>query len=337
MKFLVTGGLGFIGSHTCLELLQAGYDVVVIDNLSNSRKNTKDRIEAFTGRSITFYEGDIRDEALMNRVFSDHEIAGVVHFAAKKAVGESVEKPLEYYGNNVAGTLALLQVMRDHGCKTLVFSSSATVYGDPAEVPITEACPLGRCTNPYGRTKQMCEEILRDVAAADPGWNVTLLRYFNPIGAHPSGVIGERPSGVPNNLMPYITQVASGRLERLAVFGDDYPTPDGTGVRDYIHVCDLAKAHVSALSKLADCPGVHIYNLGTGRGTSVLELVHTFQRVTGVPIPYVIQARRPGDVAECYCDASKAARELGWTCQCTLEDMCRDAWQWEQKLAGEDK
>ncbi len=337
MTILVTGGLGYIGSHTFLELLQTGYDVVVVDNLSNSQLNTKNRIEVVTGRSLAFYEGDIRDTAFMDQVFSKHEIDGVVHFAALKAVGESTMMPLEYYHNNVAGTIALLQVMRKNNCKTLVFSSSATVYGSPAEIPITEACPLGVCTNPYGQTKQMCEGILRDVAAADPEWNVTLLRYFNPIGAHPSGVIGERPNGTPNNLMPYITQVASGRLERLAVFGDDYPTPDGTGVRDYIHVVDLAKAHVAAVSKLADCSGVHTYNLGTGRGTSVLELVRTFESVNGVPVPYIIQSRRPGDVASCYCDASKAEWELGWKAQYTLEDMCRDAWRWEQQCMEEAK
>lgn len=332
MTILVTGGLGYIGSHTCLELLQEGYDVVIVDNLSNSQQNTRNRIEEYIGRSLTFYEGDVRDMAFMDQMFSEHEIAGVIHFAALKAVEESTRRPLEYYQNNVAGTISLLQVMRKHNCKTMVFSSSATVYGDPVEMPITEACPLGVCTNPYGQTKQMCEEILRDVAAADPEWNVTLLRYFNPIGAHPSGVIGELPNGIPNNLMPYITQVASGKQERLAVFGADYPTSDGTGVRDYIHVVDLAKAHVAALTRLEDCPGVHIYNLGTGRGCSVLELVRTFEAVTGVSIPYVVESRRPGDIASCYCDASKAEWELGWKAQYTLEDMCRDAWKWEKGL-----
>lgn len=332
MKILVTGGLGFIGSHTSLELLQAGYDVVIVDNLSNSQKNTKDRIEAYTGRTLSFYEGDIRDSGLLLRIFTENQIDAVIHFAALKSVGESAKLPLEYYSNNVSGTIELLQVMKECGCRNIVFSSSATVYGNPAQIPITEDCPAGECTNPYGRTKQICEAVLQDVAAMDPAWNVTLLRYFNPVGAHPSGTVGEMPSGIPNNLMPYITQVASGRLERLAVFGDDYPTPDGTGVRDYIHVVDLAKAHVLALSRLDGCPGVHVYNLGTGRGTSVLELVRAFERVNGVRVPYVVQERRPGDVASCWCDASKAARELGWTARYTIDDMCRDAWKWELGL-----
>lgn len=334
MSILVTGGLGYIGSHTCLELLPMGCDVVVLDNLANSQLYTKTQLEEFTGRTVHFYEGDVRDGEILTRVFEEHRIDAVIHFAAMKAVGESAQLPLEYYDNNITGTLSLLKVMREHQCKTMVFSSSATVYGEPAEMPIGEDCPVGECTNPYGRTKQMAEQILRDVAAADPEWNVTLLRYFNPIGAHPGGIIGERPNGIPNNLMPYITQVAAGKLPHLNVFGDDYPTPDGTGVRDYIHVVDLAKAHVSALSVLRGCAGVHVYNLGTGRGYSVLEMVKTFEKVNGVQVPFVVQARRPGDVASCYCDPSKAARELGWKAEYTLEDMCRDAWKWEQSQAA---
>lgn len=334
MTVLVTGGCGFIGSHTCLELIRAGYETVVIDNLSNSQKRTVEKIEEYTGRNITFYEGDIRDAELLQHVFNVHEIEAVIHFAALKAVGESAEKPLEYYNNNMVGTIILLEVMKNSGCRTMIFSSSATVYGEAEFIPITEECPVGLCTNPYGRTKQMTEQILQDIYTADSSWNITLLRYFNPIGAHPSGIIGERPNGTPNNLMPYITQVAAGHQEVLSVFGDDYPTADGTGVRDYIHVVDLARAHVKALEKLSEKCGVHVYNLGTGRGCSVLEVVRTFERVTGQKVPYVIKARRAGDVAECYCDASKAKQELGWEAEYNIEDMCRDAWNWELQMNG---
>lgn len=337
MAVLVTGGCGFIGSHACLELLQAGYETVVIDNLTNSQKRTVEKIEEYTGRNITFYEGDIRDAELLQNVFHVHEIEAVIHFAALKAVGESAEKPLEYYHNNLVGTITLLEVMKNSGCRTMIFSSSATVYGEAESIPITEECPVGLCTNPYGRTKQMTEQILQDIYTADSAWNITLLRYFNPIGSHPSGIIGERPNGTPNNLMPYITQVAAGHQAVLSIFGDDYPTVDGTGVRDYIHVVDLARAHVKALEKLREKCGVHVYNLGTGRGCSVLEVVRTFEQVTGQNVPYVIKERRTGDVAECYCDASKAKQELGWESEYTIEDMCRDAWNWECQFMNESE
>lgn len=336
MAILLTGGAGFIGSHACMELIEKNYDVVVIDNLSNATAESLRSIEAYTGRKLKFYEGDIRDEILTERIFYEHKIDAVMHFAGFKAVGESSKNPLEYYMNNVGGTFSLLNAMKKHGCRTLIFSSSATVYGEPSKMPIAEDCPVGACTNPYGRTKRMIEQILEDLCEADDSWNVTLLRYFNPIGAHPSGVIGELPNGVPNNLMPYISQVAAGKREVLNVFGDDYPTPDGTGVRDYIHVTDLAKAHLAALERLAGKNGVHVYNLGTGRGVSVLQLVHTFEEVTGIKIPYIVTERRSGDIAACYCDASKAAAELGWQTQYDIKDMCRDAWNWEMHLKKDE-
>ena len=314
MSILVTGGVGFIGSHTVVELQNAGYDVVVLDNLCNANPKVLDRIEAITGRKVPFYKADIRDREALNEIFEKESIDSVIHFAGLKAVGESVQKPLEYYDNNIAGTLVLVDVMRQHGCKNIIFSSSATVYGDPAFVPITEECPKGVCTNPYGWTKSMLEQILSDIQKADNEWNVVLLRYFNPIGAHKSGTIGENPNGIPNNLMPYITQVAVGKREELGVFGDDYDTPDGTGVRDYIHVVDLALGHVKALKKIEEKAGLKIYNLGTGCGYSVLDVVHNFEKASGVKIPYSIKPRRAGDIATCYADAAKAKEELGWDC-----------------------
>ncbi len=334
MKILVTGGAGYIGSHTVIELINAGHSVVVVDNLVNSSRIALQRVEQIVGRKVAFYETDIRDRKGMERVFTENSFDCVIHFAGLKAVGESVQKPLEYYDNNITGTLVLLDVMRKAGCKNIIFSSSATVYGDPAVVPITESCPKGSCTNPYGHTKSMLEEILRDLHVADPAWNVVLLRYFNPIGAHASGLIGENPSGVPNNLMPYITQVAVGRLHELHVFGDDYPTHDGTGVRDYIHVVDLAKGHVKALQAIADKCGVEVYNLGTGTGYSVLDLVHAFEKATGINIPYVIDPRRAGDIASCYSDPSKAWSQLGWRAEHGIEDMCRDSWNWQRQNPG---
>ena len=332
MRILVTGGAGYIGSHTCVELLDAGHDLVVVDNLSNSKQESLRRVQQLTGRTLEFQEVDLLDSERLAAVFQQAKpIEAVVHFAALKAVGESVEKPLEYYRNNVAGTLSLLQVMRSHGCKNLVYSSSCTVYGEPQEVPITESHPTVAAQSPYGWSKLMTEQIMQDVYASDPEWNFALLRYFNPVGAHPSGEIGEDPNGIPNNLMPYITQVAIGRLERLRVFGNDYPTRDGTGVRDYIHVVDLAEAHVRAVEKLASKPGLLICNLGTGRGYTVLEVIHTFEKVTGKKIPYEIVGRRPGDVTAAYADPSRAKQELGWEARRTLEDMCRDGWRWQQK------
>ncbi len=330
MAILVTGGAGFIGSHTVVELQNAGYDVVVVDNLVNSSRKSLDRVEKITGKKATFYEADINDAAALNEIFGKESIDSVIHFAGLKAVGESVAKPLEYYMNNISGSLTLFDVMRKHGVKNIIFSSSATVYGDPAFVPITEECPKGEITNPYGKTKGMLEEILTDIQKADPEWNVILLRYFNPIGAHESGTIGENPNGVPNNLMPYITQVAVGKLKELGVFGNDYDTHDGTGVRDYIHVVDLALGHVKAIEKLADNPGIAIYNLGTGNGYSVLDIVKNFEVATGIHIPYVIKARRPGDIATCYCDASKAERELHWKAERDLKTMCADSWRWQK-------
>ena len=312
MSILVTGGVGFIGSHTVVELQNAGYDVVVLDNLCNANPKVLDRIEAITGKKVPFYKADIRDREALNEIFEKESIDSVIHFAGLKAVGESVQKPLEYYDNNISGTLVLVDVMRQHGCKNIIFSSSATVYGDPAFVPITEECPKGVCTNPYGWTKSMLEQILSDIQKADNEWNVVLLRYFNPIGAHKSGTIGENPNGIPNNLMPYITQVAVGKREELGVFGDDYDTPDGTGVRDYIHVVDLALGHVKALKKIEEKAGLKIYNLGTGCGYSVLDVVHNFEKASGVKIPYSIKPRRAGDIATCYADAAKAKEELGW-------------------------
>ena len=330
MKVLVTGGAGYIGSHTCLELLKAGYEVVVVDNLSNSKEESLRRVQELAGRALEFYKVDLLDRAALDAVFQRHRIESVIHFAGLKAVGESVSVPLRYYQNNVAGTLVLCEVMQAHGVKDLVFSSSCTVYGQPQRVPITEDFPLS-ATNPYGRSKLMIEDILRDLYVADDSWNIALLRYFNPVGAHPSGRIGEDPRGIPNNLMPFIAQVAVGRLERLSVFGGDYPTPDGTGVRDYIHVVDLALGHIAAVQKLAQNPGVAAYNLGTGQGYSVLEMVAAFERACGKPIPYRIVDRRPGDIAETYADSSWARQQLGWSAQKGLDEMCADVWRWQSQ------
>ena len=329
MAILVTGGAGYIGSHTVVELQQSGYDVVVIDNLVNSSEKSLDRVEKITGKKVPFYKVDILDREGLEEVFKKEDITSVIHFAGLKAVGESVEKPWEYYENNIAGTLTLIDVMRKNNVKNIIFSSSATVYGDPAQIPITESCPKGQCTNPYGWTKSMLEQILSDIQRADTEWNVVLLRYFNPIGAHKSGTIGENPNGIPNNLMPYITQVAVGKLEKLGVFGNDYDTPDGTGVRDYIHVVDLAKGHVKAVKKLEENAGLKIYNLGTGVGYSVLDIVKNFEEATGVKIPYVIKPRRAGDIATCYSDASLAKEELGWTAEFGIREMCADSWNWQ--------
>ncbi len=330
MKILVTGGAGYIGSHTVVELQNAGYDVVVLDNLSNSSEKSLQRVEKITGKKVPFYQADIRDRAALEKIFEAETIDAVIHFAGLKAVGESVAKPWEYYENNIGGTLTLTDVMRKHGVKNIIFSSSATVYGDPAIIPITEECPKGQCTNPYGWTKSMLEQILSDIQKADPEWNVILLRYFNPIGAHKSGMIGENPSGIPNNLMPYITQVAVGKREELGVFGNDYDTHDGTGVRDYIHVVDLAIGHVKALKKISEKAGLKIYNLGTGVGYSVLDIVKNFEEASGVKIPYSIKARRPGDIATCYADASLAKKELGWEAQYGIREMCEDSWRWQK-------
>ncbi len=330
MAILVTGGAGYIGSHTVVELQEAGYDVVVVDNLSNSSEKSLQRVEKITGRPVKFYRTDILDREGLEAVFAKESIDSCIHFAGLKAVGESVAKPWEYYHNNIAGTLTLLDVMRRHGAKNIIFSSSATVYGNPAFVPITEECPKGQITNPYGQTKSMLEQILMDIQKADPEWNVVLLRYFNPIGAHKSGTIGENPNGIPNNLMPYITQVAVGKLKELGVFGNDYDTPDGTGVRDYIHVVDLARGHVKAVEKLGEKPGIAIYNLGTGTGYSVLDIVKNFEEASGVKIPYVIKERRAGDIATCYADPSKAERELGWKAQYGIREMCEDSWRWQK-------
>jgi UDP-glucose 4-epimerase len=330
MSVLITGGAGYIGSHTVVELLDSGYDVVVIDNLYNSNIKAIDRIEAITGKKVPFYKVDIRDRKGLEKVFEKETIESCIHFAGLKAVGESVAKPWEYYDNNINGTLTLVDVMRKHNVKNIIFSSSATVYGDPVQIPITEECPKGKCTNPYGWTKSMLEQILSDIQFADPEWNVVLLRYFNPIGAHKSGTIGEDPKGIPNNLMPYITQVAVGKRPELSVFGNDYDTPDGTGVRDYIHVVDLALGHVSALNKIKENCGLFVCNLGTGTGYSVLDVVHAFEKATGVKIPYTIKDRRPGDIATCYSDPSKAYREMGWKTKYDLEDMCADSWRWQK-------
>ncbi len=331
MSILVTGGTGYIGSHTVVELQNAGFEAVIVDNLSNSKALVLDRIEAITGKRPKFYNADIRDKESLAKIFKENpDIEAVIHFAGLKAVGESVAKPLEYYDNNIHGTLSLLEAMRDAGVKNIVFSSSATVYGDPAFVPITEECPKGTCTNPYGWTKSMLEQILSDLTVPDKEWNVILLRYFNPIGAHKSGTMGEDPSGIPNNLMPYITQVAVGKRDHLNVFGNDYDTHDGTGVRDYIHVVDLAIGHVKALNKIREKCGLKIYNLGTGHGYSVLDIVKAFEKASGVKIPYEITARRPGDIATCYADASKAKAELGWEAQYGIEEMCEDSWRWQK-------
>ncbi len=329
MKILVTGGAGFIGSHTCVELLNEEYEVVVADNLSNSCLKSIDRVKEITGKTLAFHEADIGDKNEMATVFKTHDIGAVIHFAGLKAVGESVEKPLAYYTNNIAGTLSLLETMAEAGVKKIIFSSSATVYGNPASLPIREDFPLS-VTNPYGRTKLMIEEILKDVHTANPDWHVVLLRYFNPVGAHASGRIGEDPNGIPNNLMPYIAQVATGKLPHVRVFGNDYNTPDGTGVRDYIHVTDLAAGHIKALSKVMAAPGVHIYNLGTGTGYSVLEMIKNFEQACGRPIPYEITPRRPGDIDACWADPGKAQKELGWEAQKGLALMCQDAWRWQQ-------
>ena len=329
MAILVTGGAGYIGSHTCVELLNAGYEVVVLDNLYNSCSEALDRVEEITGKKIKFYEADLLHRAAVEEVFESEHIDSVIHFAGLKAVGESVAKPLEYYHNNITGTLILCDVMRKHGVKNIIFSSSATVYGDPAFIPITEECPKGKITNPYGQTKGMLEQILTDLHVADPEWNVVLLRYFNPIGAHKSGRIGEDPKGIPNNLVPYIAQVAVGKRECLGVFGNDYPTHDGTGVRDYIHVVDLAIGHVKALKKIEEKAGVCIYNLGTGKGYSVLDVVKAYEKACGKPIKYEIKDRRPGDIATCYADATKAKEELGWVAERGIEEMCEDSWRWQ--------
>lgn len=331
MRILVTGGAGYIGSHTCVELLEADYEVVVVDNLYNASEKALERVKKITGKDLTFYQADICDRQAMDRIFEQEKIDAVIHFAGLKAVGESVAKPIEYYQNNIAGTLTLCDSMRSHGVKNIIFSSSATVYGDPAFVPITEECPKGVCTNPYGWTKWMLEQVLTDIQKADPEWNIILLRYFNPIGAHKSGLIGEDPKGIPNNLLPYVAQVAIGKLECLGVFGDDYDTPDGTGVRDYIHVVDLAKGHVKAIQKLADKEGVSVYNLGTGNGYSVLQVVAAFEKACGHAIKYAIKPRRAGDIATCYCDPSKAKAELGWEAENGIEQMCADSWNWQQK------
>lgn len=331
MAILVTGGAGYIGSHTVIELQNAGYDVVVLDNLSNSNPVSLERVEKITGKHVPFYKADILDRDALNEIFEKESIDFCIHFAGLKAVGESVAKPWEYYENNIAGTLTLVDVMRKHNVKNMIFSSSATVYGDPAFVPITEECPKGQCTNPYRWTKSMLEQILSDIQKADPEWNIVLLRYFNPIGAHKSGTIGENPNGIPNNLMPYITQVAVGKLKELGVFGNDYDTPDGTGVRDYIHVVDLARGHVMALKKLQGNAGLNIYNLGTGNGYSVLDLVNNFQEATGVKVPYSIKPRRPGDIATCYASADKAFEELGWKAEFGIKEMCEDSWRWQSQ------
>lgn len=330
MAILVTGGAGYIGSHTVVELQNAGYDVVVVDNLCNSSREALSRVEKITGNKVPFYECDINDREALNRVFDNENIDSCIHFAGLKAVGESVRKPLEYYANNISGSLVLFDVMRKHGCKNIVFSSSATVYGNPEFVPITEECPKGEITNPYGRTKGMLEQILTDIQFADPEWNVILLRYFNPIGAHESGTIGENPNGIPNNLMPYITQVAVGKLARLGVFGNDYDTPDGTCIRDYIHVVDLALGHIKAVEKLNGKPGLAIYNLGTGIGYSVLDVIHNFEEASGIEIPFDFKPRRAGDVPMCYSDPSKAERELGWKAERDLRRMCEDSWRWQK-------
>jgi len=330
MNILVTGGAGYIGSHTCVELLTAGYDVVVVDNLSNAKFESLRRVQELTGRELVFYETDLLDRNALSTIFDRHRVDAVIHFAGLKAVGESVTIPLSYYHNNITGTLMLCEVMKDHGVKNMVFSSSATVYGDPHTVPIREDFPLG-ATNPYGRTKLMIEEILRDLYASDNEWNIALLRYFNPVGAHESGNLGEDPNDIPNNLMPFISQVAIGKLEQLFVFGSDYPTKDGTGVRDYIHVVDLAQGHISALEKLKGSTGVVTYNLGTGQGYSVLDMIHAFEMASGKKIPYKIVGRRSGDIATCYADPAKAQNELSWTAKKGIDEMCRDSWRWQSQ------
>ncbi len=331
MRVLVTGGAGYIGSHTCVELMESGHDVVVIDNLCNSNPRSLERVEALTGRKVSFYEGDVRDEALLRRIFAEQAIDSVIHFAGLKAVGESVAQPWRYYDNNLNSTLVLTKVMADVGVKRIIFSSSATVYSGDNEMPLRETSRTGSCTNPYGWTKYMTEQILSGIAHADPEWSVVLLRYFNPIGAHESGMIGEDPRGIPNNLMPYITQVAIGRREKLSIFGNDYDTPDGTGIRDYIHVVDLAKGHVAAVTFATENTGCEVFNLGTGTGYSVLDMVKAFEEANGVRIPYQIAGRRPGDLPVCYADPAKSAEMLGWKAEKNLRDMCRDSWNWQSR------
>ena len=330
MNVLVTGGAGYIGSHTCVELLEKGYGVVVIDNLCNSNPESLNRVRELTGKAVTFYEGDVRDEALLEKIFSENEISCAIHFAGLKAVGESVAIPWKYYDNNLNSTLVLTKVMEKVGMKRIIFSSSATVYTADNEMPLRETSHTGHCTNPYGWTKYMTEQILSGMANADKDWSICLLRYFNPIGAHASGRIGEDPRGIPNNLMPYITQVAVGRREKLSVFGNDYDTPDGTGVRDYIHVVDLAKGHVAAMEYVVKNTGCEVFNLGTGTGYSVLDMVNTFREVNQVAVPYVITDRRPGDIGTCYADPAKSREVLGWTAEKNLADMCRDSWNWQK-------
>ena len=331
MNILVTGGAGYIGSHTCLELLNCGYGVVVVDNLCNSNPKSLDRVEALTGKKLKFYEGDVRDEELLRKIFAENDISAVIHFAGLKAVGESVAQPWRYYDNNLNSTLVLTKVMGEAGVKRIIFSSSATVYSGDNEMPLRENSRTGNCTNPYGWTKYMTEQILSGMAHADPEWSIVLLRYFNPIGAHESGRIGEDPRGIPNSLMPYITQVAIGRRDHLSVFGNDYDTPDGTGVRDYIHVVDLAKGHVAAVKYVVGTQGCEVFNLGTGTGYSVLDMVKAFEKANGVKVPYQIVDRRPGDLPTCYADPAKSARVLGWKAEKNLEDMCRDSWRWQSQ------
>ena len=330
MKIAVLGGAGYIASHTIIELYKAGHTVVAVDNLVNSCEESLRRVSKIIGQEVPFVKADVRDAAAMDALFKGDKFDACIHFAGLKAVGESVQMPLEYYENNMNSTFVLLKAMRENGVKNIIFSSSATVYGNPAEIPITENCPQGAITTPYGQTKSMLEQVLMDVQKADPEWNVVLLRYFNPIGAHPSGLIGEDPAGIPNNLMPYISQTAVGIRKELGVFGNDYDTPDGTGVRDYIHVCDLAAGHVSALQAIERKCGLAIYNLGTGHGYSVLDVVHAFERVNGVKVPYSIKPRRAGDIATCYCNPAKALKELGWKARYGIEEMCRDAWNWQK-------
>ena len=330
MNILLCGGAGFIGTHTIIELDKVGHSVVVVDNFFNSKPEALKRVSELIGKEVKCYNADVRDRDAMEKIFGENQFDAVIHYAGLKSVGESVAKPLEYYENNMVATFVLVDVMRKHGCKNIIFSSSATVYGDPAMIPITEECPKGYCTNPYGQTKWMLEEVLKDVHHADPEWNVVLLRYFNPIGAHPSGKIGEDPNGIPNNLMPYITQVAVGKREELGVFGNDYDTPDGTGVRDYIHVCDLAAGHVCALKAIERNCGLAVYNLGTGHGYSVLDVVKAFEKANGIRIKYSIKPRRAGDIATCYCNPAKAKAELGWEAHYGIEEMCRDSWNWQK-------